>query len=104
MEPDLFSAAERRDEALERVTENAGPDFAEKVRRYVLGLPRDAEFTGEDIRLAMEAAGEHPHHHNAWGGITSRMVTSGLLVKTGEWRKMRGPRSNARSTPVYRRA
>ena len=63
----------------------------------------DSHVTGEDVRLACEAAGIRPHHHNAWGGLVREAIKQGLLVATGTYRSMKAKGSHARKTQVYRR-
>ena len=96
----LMFEIDARDAALERVLTNAGDDWKAKAIAIVHTLP--AEVTGEDIRLACAAAGVIPHHHNAWGGFISHLVSSGYLVPAGKRVPMRAKGSHARKTDVYR--
>lgn len=97
---DLFEARSRRARALRQVVDHAGSDFVEGVRRVVAAL-EPGEYTGEDIRMACGAHGVVAHDPHAWGGVVDGLRKAGLLHATGEWRPMRGPKSNARRTPVY---
>lgn len=92
-----------RDAALEQVGDNA----EEATSFMTLGLAAigrlpAGEYTGEDVRDRLTGLGVVPHHPNAWGALVSKAVRDGLLVPTGERRAMRGPRSHARRTDVYR--
>lgn len=89
--------------ALEQVMQHATPwpDLAMmELRRLPLGMIGTAEY----FRFALLERGvASPHHHNAWGGLIAHAVRAGVLVPTGEWRAMGGPKSHARKSPVYRR-
>jgi hypothetical protein len=98
--PEQPTAIARRDEALALVNRHAGDEFRAGVRRVLATM--EGDFTAEDIRLACEAAGVKPHHHNAWGGATAGLIAAKLIEPTGERRKMRDPKSKARPTDVYR--
>lgn len=99
----LFNECTARDEALVRVSLNAGDDWRDAARA-VLDLMPESEVTGEDVRLACEARGVRPHHHNAWGAVIAGFVRDGLLEPTGRYIPMRAKGSHARKTQVYRRA
>lgn len=94
--------AQARDEALERVLDNAGLSWQERATAVLRSMSA-SEVTGEDIRLACMARGIQPHHHNAWGGLISRFVSDGLLVATGRYVAMKAKGSHARKTQVYYR-
>ena len=91
-----------KDRAIEQVLDNAGLPWQERAERVLRGMTA-SEVTGEDVRLACEAQGVRPHHHNAWGGLTSRFVSLGLLVPTGRYVAMKAKGSHARKTQVYYR-
>lgn len=99
---DLFSGLALRDEALEVVADKAGKVWMEAGFRAIAHL--EGEFTGEDIRRIVGLVIGQPHHHNAWGSLIMNAIKRGLIIKTGQWLKMRDPRSHARMTPVYRNA
>lgn len=100
----LFGANARhdRDEALKKVSDNAGGDWLAKAQIAVSKMT--GEFTGEDIRVHCESLGIRPHHHNAWGALTNLLLRRGVIAKTGRRRSMYTKRSHARSTPIYTRA
>ena len=91
-----------KDAAIEQVLDNAGLSWQERATAVLRGMTA-SEVTGEDVRLACEARGVRPHHHNAWGGLTSRFVSQGLLVPTGRYVAMKAKGSHARKTQVYYR-
>lgn len=91
-----------RDCGIEAVTRSTDP-FVDRVRAVVEQMPVGTEVTGEDIRTICADQGIVPGHHNAWGAAVMACVKRELIAKTGEYRKMRDPRSHARETPVYTR-
>lgn len=101
LDGDLFGALEAKDAALEQVAEHSG-DFMADARYAVSRLPSGL-YTGEAIRLEIEARGICPHHHNAWGALISKCVKDGMLKPTGRYLPMRTRKSHARKTPEYRR-
>lgn len=98
--PDPDESAAARDEALDRVAENAG-DWWTIACRHVAGL-RGWQGTGEDLRLQLRPVIGEPHSPNAWGALVAHAVRCGWLHRTGERRPMRLVRSHARMTDVYR--
>lgn len=99
----LEEAIRRRDAGIKQV-QRGSVDWSYQAKVCVQALPQHSEWTGEDIRLHVTKQVGPPHHHNAWGALVRSLVTSGVLVATGEWRRMQTPKSHARQTPVYRRA
>jgi hypothetical protein len=101
-EPDLFSAESARDKALETVAANAEA-WMGTARDALEALPSGYTGTFEEFRLALVHGGlEKPHHHNAWGALANTCLKMGVLIPTGDIRKMRTTKSHARRTPVYR--
>jgi hypothetical protein len=90
-----------RDAALDTVLDHAGQDWREQAKAVLHDMD-DREVTGEDIRLACEAAGVRPHHHNAWGAFVASLVRDGLLIPTGRYVPMKAKGSHARKTQLYR--
>ena len=86
-----------RDKALGKVLRRK---FRERAFAVIRGLPR-GEWEWDDIRLAVEAAGVVPHHHNAWGGLGMAARSRGLLRDTGRRTPARDPRKHAHANPVY---
>jgi hypothetical protein len=99
---DLFGdeAVVRRNRALRQVSEHAGSEFTDAVTSVVATLR--GEWTGEQIRIHCEAVGVIPHHHNAWGAVVNALLRNKVLIDTGRVTRMRGPKSNARKTTIYR--
>jgi hypothetical protein len=95
----LFTAAELRDAALERVELEP---FKTQIAAFIPTLPRGL-YTGEQIRLAAERAEIYPHHHNAWGAVIRSAIKAGSLIPTSSWVPMEASKSHARMTRVYRR-
>jgi hypothetical protein len=102
MQLDLFAARAARDEGLERVCKE--PWMERALRMIGKTVPRGGEMTSEELREWLALAGlEPPHHHNTWGALTMAAVRRGLLEDTGRTGQMRGPKSHARRTPIWRR-
>jgi hypothetical protein len=97
----LFDAARERDAALSQVQANAG-DFVERALDAIRVMPHGFCETGEGFRKLVERRGIKPHHHNAWGALINVAVKRGMLVATGEMAHMKGHKSHARRTPIYR--
>jgi len=68
-----------------------------------VGRLKAGEYTGEDIRIAMQRKGFYPKHHNAWGGAINMCIKELMLIPTARYRPMADPRSHSRSTRIYRR-
>lgn len=97
------TAGARRDEALARVAENAGPWLPralELMRQHRPG-PMGDDFTGEDLRVWLTGLGCVPHHHNAWGALILAALREGIIRPNGRRRAMQTARSHARTTTVY---
>lgn len=102
---DLFDAAaarEARERTLKQVADHAGL-WMDAALAEIGALPATWCGTGEDIRAGLEQRGLVPHHHNTWGALIGTAVKRRLIVPTGQYVGMRGSRSHARRTPVYRR-
>lgn len=100
----MTTALEMKEKALEQISNNAGTwmeNFSYALHMAALdnaGLV----MTGEQVRMALEPIIGAPHHHNAWGAAIAVAIKQGLLLPTGQYIAMQGPRSHARRTPVYR--
>lgn len=98
----MTTATELRDIALDQVT--ADHSWADLAEAKFEDLNLDDKFTGEDIRLALTKTGlPPPHHHNAWGAFTMRLVRAGLIRATGDFVQMITPQSHARITRQYQK-
>lgn len=104
---DLELGRELRDEAVERVVENAGDwstQAAEAARQYIQRLPSYVRFTGEDVRLDGLANLPRPHHHNAYGGVIGAMLRDALkrgLIRRDGFQQAKDPKAHARQYPAY---
>ena len=95
---------ELKQRQLSLVLSNAGADWKREATQVVREcFPIGSEFTGEDIRLRCERKNVVPHHPNAWGGFIRSLRKKDLIEETGRWVAMKGPKSNGRRTPQYRR-
>lgn len=99
----LFSQAQHaRNAALSQVLEHAGPAWQADAIRIIRDRLAGQEVLAEAFRAACEAEGVRPHHHNAWGGLTSALVRAGVIEDTGRVERSRDLRSHARRQPVWR--
>lgn len=99
---DLFTAADARDAALAKVTKNNEP-WMIRAMRQISVLP-SGEYTGEDIRLRLSELMDGPTHHNAWGALIMNAVKKHILIDTGRVSRMKGGKSHARKTSIYRKS
>jgi hypothetical protein len=95
----LFEGELRRDAGITAVIDN-NKDWMDVAISRLRYLDFD-EATGEDFRMLLELP--EPKHSNAWGAFVRTAIARGLIVPTGNWVKMRDPRSHARMTPLYRK-
>ncbi len=80
-----------RDEAMDRVSKNAGEAFNENARRFVLEyLSKHRQASGEDITDACLAAGIRPHDARAFGPVYMALSGRKLIVKTGTCPRRKG--------------
>jgi len=98
----LFAGAQARDRAISQVLEAAGGSWQASAVSLIRQRLAGREVLAEAFRAACESAGIRPHHHNAWGGLTSALVKAGVIVDTGRVERSRDPRSHARRQPVWR--
>ena len=90
-----------RDAALAQVVANSG-DWINQASNLARSLPDGWRGTGEDMRLELYKLGlAAPHHHNAWGALISKLLSSGAIQNTGASRHMVTLKSHGRMTPVY---
>lgn len=91
-----------RDHALATVERNAGAEFVEQAKAVIIERLSGTECLAEEMRRVCEEAGVMPHHHNAWGSLTNRLVKAGILIDTGRLGKSTSVRSHARRQPIWR--
>jgi hypothetical protein len=100
--PLLAYGEQLRDQALAVVTTDAGPAWMDKAEALIRTRLGGTEVLAESFRLLCEEEGIKPHHPNAWGGLTNRLIRHGVLVDTGRIAKSTAPRSHARRQPIWR--
>lgn len=93
----LEDAARARDEGLRIVTENAGDEWVDEARRWIV------EFLRENRLYLPDAAKVHgcpaPHDWRAMGAVIRWAVREGLMVREGSHRRLSGHLSEG---PKYR--
>lgn len=91
-----------RDANITQVLENAGQSWQSAATQLIQDELAGREVLAEEWRLLCEEHGIRPHHPNAWGGLTNRLVSMGVIIDTGRISKSRDPRSHARRQPIWR--
>jgi hypothetical protein len=108
-----FHAGKRlRDAGMQRVADNSKVDWKGAVIAFAIDWinrrPATECFTGEDIRLAAQAAGiEEPHHHNAWSSVIGGQIRSLLryrVIECSGFATGKDPKAHARKLMLYRKA
>ncbi len=98
------TGATLRDEAIERVTDNADDDWldaAARAIRYV--ATRDETFTTDQVWEVLEQWDHsEPHEKRAMGGAMVRALRAQVCFKTGAYRPSKRPICKARPIPIYR--
>lgn len=83
----LADALKARDEAMQRVEENAeviSPDFSENAQRFILEyLLQHGESSGETLTNACLKAGIKPHDDRAFGPVYMKLSRAGRIEKAG---------------------
>lgn len=100
--PLLAYGEQLRDKAIATVAANAGQGWMDKAEALIRTRLGGTEVLAESFRLLCEEEGVKPHHPNAWGGLTSRLIKQGVLVDTGRIAKSTAPRSHARRQPIWK--
>ena len=90
-----------RDSALQQVLDNAGDAFVERASAAIPLLFGGRTVLAEDWRQALIEHGIKPHHHNAWGGLTTALQKRGVIHPTNILSKSRDKRSHARRQPLW---
>lgn len=99
-----------RDQGMESAKANSG-EWKDIVREageaWLAHQPVQTMFSGEEIRLYLQAYGiEQPHHPNAWGAVIGGIVRRALKAKTIEIvgiRSSTDPIAHATKAVVYRK-
>lgn len=78
-------------------------DAAIQAMRVFVARHAKPRFAIEDFRQWAMMGGEidPPHHHNAWGAITSHAERLGLIRWTGKYRPARSAATHAHPVRVY---
>lgn len=90
-----------RDEVLERVRENAGEDFTERVWGVLRRMKVGTLFTGETFRHMCEDAGIVAPTSESWGGVMANFWRSPLVRETGRLVKPKDVKSHASKKREY---
>jgi hypothetical protein len=99
----LFAAGDAlKTRNLDKVLSNAGAHWIDQASELIQDRLGGQEVLAECFRMICEEEGVKPHHHNAWGGLTSALVKRGILEETGRIEKSKDPRSHSRRQPVWR--
>jgi|688.fasta_scaffold584454_2 hypothetical protein len=99
----LFQHGEQlRDQGIKTVVANAGDCWLEQATDLIQTRLAGQEVLAETFRELCEQENIRPHHHNAWGGLTNRLVKQGVLIDTGRIAKSKCPRSHARRQPIWK--
>jgi hypothetical protein len=83
------AAVAARDEAIERVDENADPDWKEAAKLIVCDLARNkVRFTTDDVwRQLLNQGVMFPHEPRAMGGIMMGLARAGVIRRLDSQRK-----------------
>jgi hypothetical protein len=99
----LFQHGEQlRDTGIKTVIANAGDDWLKKATDLIQVRFAGQEVLAETFRKVCEEENIRPHHHNAWGGLTNRLIKQGILIDTGRVAKSTHPTSHARRQPIWK--
>lgn len=99
----MIEAMERRDDALAEVAETH-KEWTQVARAAFVRLPDGWSGIGEDLARELTARFEvPPPKKGVMGAFVARLAKDGLLIETGELRKMTGEKSNARRSFVWRK-
>lgn len=99
----LFQHGEQlRDDGIKTVVRNAGSAWMDKATELICSQLAGQEVLAETFRVLCEEANIIPHHHNAWGGLTNKLIKSGVLIDTGRMAKSLRPTSHARRQPIWK--
>lgn len=73
------------------------------MRKFVSQMSEGGRFAIEDFRQWAMMGGEidPPHHPNAWGAITPKAESLGVIRWTGEYRPARSAATHAHPVRVY---
>jgi hypothetical protein len=87
----LDDALAARDQAMNRVAENAGEGFAEAAAGFILWwLQSHGPTPGEDLTIACIERGIVPHDDRAFGPVYAKLARLGQITKAGFCSHKRG--------------
>ncbi len=87
----LFDWKAERDAALATVERNAGEQFREDARRFVIDYLRsNTQASGEEITDACKRAGIIPHSDKAFGPVYLALSRRGIIEICGSVKRLRG--------------
>jgi hypothetical protein len=94
---------EARDEALERVEENAHADWLMAAEWAVTGLAFNyEEFTSDDIWKAVNEQGFSTHEPRAMGAVMVKAARAGMIAPTDRWVQSKRTACHGRPIRVWR--
>jgi hypothetical protein len=79
-----------RDEAVTKVTDNAGADFMTRAREFVLLQLKQGELSSEALTELCKAANIVPHNDRAFGAVYSGLSRDKLIVRSGFCARAKG--------------
>lgn len=99
---DPVGAIAARDHALTEVLRKSGPWVQLVLDALTPEFKKNhPTFTGETLRVSLLCKVPAPHHSNAWGALTKKLLHHKIIKPTGKWVSMSTKASHARMTRVY---
>jgi hypothetical protein len=99
---DLFSGLEKRDQGVglaSAAQDRDESDWSVRALEALIGLARlHVEIHTDDLTAVVPA----PAHFNAWGAVWLAAIRSGVIERTGRYRKSADPKKHAHVYPIYR--
>lgn len=98
---DMIDALAKRDAVLDDIaTRNSG--WLQLAAAEMRKVPLGTVGLSEDFKaMLLEGGLPPPAHHNSWGPLAAYLVKQGILSPTGNWKPMRGAKSNGRASREY---
>lgn len=104
-QPDLFTALERRDEALHRALRNANDPWKSAAVAAIVRCSTIADtFTTDEVWAELHRSGYSTHEPRALGAVMKMVASDGLIEATPNWRQSIRPECHARPVRIWRRA
>jgi hypothetical protein len=93
----------RRDDAIDRVDENAQKDWKDAARVAVAALASLKDtFTTDDVWKLLETQGYQTHEPRALGAVMRRAARNGLIESTDRTRLSERPECHRRPVRIWR--